>query len=150
MDVTFNTIEFLVGTTGGLPNRRLSPIFRVTCFRSLMNLETYVRRFPLTKEKVEDRNTAYLQIAKSLSFMSHVITVCEEATTVGFGRFASFRKGTDSAADKTIVGSLAVLQFNHLAGEACTKRISLLPHSAVASGMALDGLFLNNRNVLFR
>jgi hypothetical protein len=34
-----------------------------------MNLETDVRRFPLTEEQLSDRNAAYQQLAKALSFV---------------------------------------------------------------------------------
>jgi hypothetical protein len=147
MEPTFNAFDFLAGTTGGLPTRKFSPIFRVPPFWGLMNLETYVRRFPLTEEQLSDRNAAYQQLAKALSFVCHVVAESEEATKRGVGRFASFRQGGSMAADKSGGGLLAYLRFNHLACEACVKLISLLPHSAGASGKALDGLFLNFLNV---
>lgn len=146
LEPSFNPYDFLAGTSGGLPSRKFSPIFRVPPFWALMNLETYVRRFPLTPEQLADRNAGYQQLAKALSFLCHVVAETEEATKRGVGRFATIRTGASSA-DQTR-GPLAFLRFNHLACEACVKLISLLPHSAGASGKALDGLFLNFLNVI--
>lgn len=143
---TFNPYDFLAGTTGGLPTRKFSPIFRVPPFWALMNLETYVRRFPLTPEQLADRNAAYQQLAKALSFLCHVVAESEDATKKGRGRFAVIRSRGATQSDAA-QGPLAFLSFNHLACEACVKLISLLPHSAGASGKALDGLFLNFLNV---
>ena len=139
---SFNAFDFLAGTTGGLPTRKFSPIFRVPPFWALMDLETYVRRFPLSEEQLADRNAGYQQLAKALSFVCHVVAQSEEATKTGIGRFASFRVKNNEAS-----GPLAFLKWNHMACEACVKLISLLPHSAGASGKALDGLFLNFMNV---
>jgi hypothetical protein len=141
---TFNPYDFLAGTSGGLPTRKFSPIFRVPPFWALMNLETYVRRFPLSAEQLADRNAAYQQLAKALSFLCHVVSESEEATKNGRGRFAVIRQQAGATGAQ---GPLAFLRFNHLACEACVKLISLLPHSAGASGKALDGLFLNFLNV---
>ena len=140
----FNAFDFLAGTTGGLPPRKFSPIFRVPPFWALMDLETYVRRFPLTAEQLADRSAAYQQLAKALSFVCHVVAQSEEASTLGVGRFASLRGRTNTGRS---TGPLAFLKWNHMACEACVKLISLLPHSAGASGKALDGLFLNFLNV---
>lgn len=139
---TFNPYDFLAGTTGGLPTRKFSPIFRVPPFWSLMNMDTYVRKRPLTKEQLADRAAAYQQMAKALSFLCHVVAESEEATKRGIGRFASLRVGGDKNK-----GPLSFLKFNHYACEACIKLISILPHSAGASGKALDGLFINFINV---
>ena len=143
IEPSFNPFDFLAGTTGGLPTRTFSPIFRVPPFWALLDLETYVRRFPLTPEQLADRNAAYQQLAKALSFVCHVVHQSGEATKKGIGRFASFRGPSTNNFD----GPLAFLKWNHMACEACVKLISLLPHSAGASGKALDGLFLNFLNV---
>ena len=137
---SFNPYDFLAGTSGTLPSRKFSPIFRVPPFWALMNMDTYVRKTPLTKEQMSDRAAAYQQLAKALSFLCHVVVESEEATKRGVGRFASFR----SSGGK---GPLHFLKYNHLACEACVKLISILPHSAGASGQALDGLFINFINV---
>lgn len=142
VEPAFNPYDFLAGTTGGLPTRKFSPIFRVPPFWALMNLETYVRRFPLTQQQLSDRAAAYQQLAKALSFICHVVAESEVATNAGRGRFASLRSGPDKSK-----GPLSFLKFNHLGCEACIKLISILPHSAGASGKALDGLFLNFINV---
>jgi hypothetical protein len=139
----FNAYDFLAGTTGGLPSRKFSPIFRVPPFWGMMNLVTYVRRSKLAPDKLADRAGAYQQLAKALSFVCHVVAESEEATKTGRGRFATFRsqeKGKER-------GPLASLRYNHLGCEACVKLISILPHSAGASGKALDGLFINFINV---
>jgi hypothetical protein len=117
----FNPYDFLAGTRGKLPSRKFSPIFRVPPFFGLMTLENYVRRFPLSKEKLSDRAEAYQQLAKALSFLCHVVAESR--------------------------GQLAYLKHNHLACEACIKLMSVLPHSAGASGKTLDGMFLNFINV---
>jgi hypothetical protein len=141
MEPTFNALSFLAGKGGAPPSRKFSPIFRVPPFWALMNLDTYVRRFPLSAEKLADRAGAYKQLAKALSFVSHVVAESEEATRTGRGRFGTLRTGTKQE------GPLAFLKFNHLGCEACIKLISILPHSAGASGKVLDGLFLNFINV---
>ena len=147
IEPTFNPYDFLAGTTGGLPTRKFSPIFRVPPFWALMNLETYVRRFPLTAEQLADRNAAYQQLAKALSFVCHVVSQSEEATREGVGRFTRFRGSSTNTGENVQTGPLTFLKWNHMACEACVKLISLLPHSAGASGEALDGLFLNFLNV---
>lgn len=147
IEPSFNPFDYLAGTTGGLPTRKFSPIFRVPPFWALMDLETYVRRFPLTAEQLADRNAAYQQLAKALSFVCHVVAQSEEATRKGVGRFALLRGKSNTSTDKPQTGPLAFLKWNHMACEACVKLISLLPHSAGASGEALDGLFLNFLNV---
>lgn len=129
---TFNPYDFLAGTKGKLPSRKFSPIFRVPPFAALMNLESYVRRFPLSDEKLSDRAGNYQQLAKALSFLCHVVVESER------GRYSS--KGNP-------VGPLASLRQNHLGCEACIKLLSVLPHSAGASGQTLDGLFINFINV---
>lgn len=139
---SFNPYDFLAGTTGTLPSRKFSPIFRVPPFWALMNMDTYIRRIPLTKEQMADRAAAYQQLAKALSFLCHVVAETEEATKRGVGRFVSLRSGGDKSK-----GPLYFLKYNHMACEACVKLISILPHSAGASGKTLDGLFLNFINV---
>lgn len=122
----FNPYDFLAGTTGKLPSRKFSPVFRVPPFWGFMGLDSYVRGFPLSKEKLGDRAAAYQQLAKALSFLCHVVA------DSGKGRYGSQMKG---------------LKHNHLACEASIKLMSVLPHSAGASGKTLDGLFLNYINV---
>jgi len=136
----FNPYDFLAGTSGTLPSRKFSPIFRVPPFWALMNMDTYVRKTPLTPEQMSDRAAAYQQLAKALSFLCYVVVESEEATKRGAGRFASLRSSGGR-------GPLHFMKFNHLACEACIKLISLLPHSAGASGQVLDGLFINFINV---
>lgn len=126
----FNPYDFLANTKGKLPQRKFSPIFRVPPFAGLMDLENYVRRFPLSAEQLADRAGNYQQLAKALSFLCHVVTES------GRGR----RKGRPE-------GPLASLRQNHLGCEVCIKLMSVLPHSAGASGKTLDGLFINFINV---
>lgn len=122
---SFNPHDYLAGSTGQYPNRTFSPIFRTPPFWALMNLNTYIHQQPVPPEKLKDRPSMYEQLSRALSFVSHVCLQTE-------------RNG-----DK----SLKYLQSNHWACEACVKLISLLPHSAGASGEALDGLFMNFLNV---
>ena len=145
IEPSFNPYDYLSGTTGGLPTRKYSPIFRVPPFWALMDLETYVKRFTKTKEQLADRNAAYQQLAMALSFVCHVVAQTEEATKKGIGRFAALRGSATGVTERS--SPLAYLKWNHMACEACVKLISLLPHSAGASGEALDGLFLNFLNV---
>ena len=118
--ISFNPFDYLSGSSGGRPTRKFFPIYRVPPFWALLNLQTYIRRQPIPKEKLNDRTSMYERLAKALSFVSHV---CAESP------------------------SLTFLQHNHMACEACIKLISLLPHSAGASGKNLDALFLNFINV---
>lgn len=137
----FNPYNFLAGHEGGFPSRKFSPIFRVPPFWSLMRLDTYVRRFPLPKDRNKDTAGMYEQLAKALSFLCHVVVETESACRSGRGRFGLKRSNT------VRVSPLAFLRQNHLGCEACIKLISILPHSAGASGKTLDGLFLNFINV---
>ncbi len=123
---SFNPYEYLVGSNK-LPERTFSPIFRVPPFWALMNLNTYIQQKPVPKEKLADRSANYQQLSKALSFVSHVCAM--------------------TAQKRTGKNPIAFLQNNHMACEACIKLISLLPHSAGASGAALDGLFMNFINV---
>lgn len=141
VEPTFNPYDFLAGTSGKLPPRKFSPIFRVPPFWAMMNMDTYIKKTALTKEQMADRAAAYQQLAKAISFLCHVVAESEEATKRGIGRFAALRSGD------TKRGPLYFLKYNHLACEACVKLISILPHSAGASGKALDGLFINFINV---
>ena len=118
--VTFNPFDYLSGGQGGRPQRKFYPIYRVPPFWALLNLQTYIRRNPIPKDKLNDRTAMYERLAKALSFVSHV---CAESPSLKF------------------------LQHNHMACEAAIKLISLLPHSAGASGKQLDALFLNFINV---
>lgn len=121
----FNPYDFLMGTTGQLPDRKFSPIYRVPPFWALLNLQTYIHQKPVPPEKLKDRVAMYEQLARALSFVSHVCALSEKRTR----------------------NPIAFLKSNHMACEACIKLISLLPHSAGASGQVLDGLFLNFINV---
>ena len=127
----FNPYTYLAG--GGaekLPARQYSPIYRVPPFWALLNLNTYVHQKPVPPEQLADRTAMYEQLAKALSFVSHV---CAETTL----RCSKTKKKNP----------LAFLESNHLACEACIKLVSILPHSAGASGSQLDGLFINFLNV---
>lgn len=137
----FNPYDFLAGTEGGFPKRKFSPIYRVPPFWSLMQLETYIRRFPLPKDRNKDTAGMYEQLAKALSFLNHVVVETENACRTGRGRFGL------QASKKIRDSPLSFLRQNHLGCEACIKLISILPHSAGASGKTLDGLFLNFINV---
>jgi hypothetical protein len=146
----FNAYDYLAGTSGGFPSRKFSPIFRVPPFWGLMNLDIYVRRFPLPPEKIHDTAAMYDQMAKALSFLCHVCVETERAAKAGKGRFAAFLRrngGANEAAAAAAQSPLAFLRINHYACEACIKLISILPHSAGTSGKVLDGLFLNFINV---
>lgn len=118
--LSFNPFDYLSGTSGSRPQRKFFPIYRVPPFWALVNLQTYVRRQPIPPEKLNDRTAMYERLSKALSFVSHVVG---EAPSLKF------------------------LHHNHMACEACIKLISLLPHSAGASGKKLDELFLNFINV---
>jgi Variant SH3 domain len=129
--IYFNPYHFLSGTSGSLPDRKYSPIYRVPPFWALLNLTAYVQQKPVSKEKLQDRVAMYEQLAKALSFVSHVCADSEKR--------AKQRGGKRS--------HLYFLRHNHYACEACIKLMTLLPHSAGASGSTLDGLFLNFINV---
>lgn len=128
--VVFNPYDFLAGTTGKLPDRKFSPIFRTPPFWSMMNLQRYIRQQPVPAEKLKDRSAMYAQLSKALSFVSFVCAETEQLAK---------RRGQGNP--------LGYLRSNHYACEACVRLISLLPHSAGASGQQLDGLFLNFLNV---
>jgi len=132
----FNPYDFLSGTTGKLPDRKFSPIWRVPPFWALLNLNAYVHQKPVPPEKLKDRPSMYEQLARSLAFISYVCAETEKAHREGRGRYAQRKENP-----------IAYLRSNHMACEACIKLISLLPHSAGASGQVLDGLFLNFMNV---
>lgn len=132
---SFNPYDFLSDTGGKLPDRKFSPIYRVPPFWAMMNLNAYIHQKPVPKEMLEDRAANYQQLAKALSFVSHV---CAETETASRG--GNSGRGSQES-------PLSFLRSNHLACEACVKLISLLPHSAGASGQVLDGLFLNFINV---
>ena len=138
----FNPYNFLAGTEIGFPKRKFSPIYRVPPFWSLMQLETYIRRFPMPKDRNKDTAGMYEQLAKALSFLNHVVVETDNASRTGRGRF-----GLKKSSAKIQDSPLAFLRQNHLGCEACIKLISILPHSAGASGKTLDGLFLNFINV---
>ena len=133
--VRFNPYEFLSGS-GKLPDRKFSPIFRVPPFWAMLNLSTYVQQQPVPEEKLKERASMYEQLARALSFVSYVSVETGEAARAGRGRYSNKRENP-----------LAFLASNHMACEACIKLISLLPHSAGASGQVLDGLFMNFLNV---
>ena len=126
---SFNPFTYLAGQDK-LPSRTFSPIFRVPPFWALMNLNTYIHQQPLTKEQLADRSANYQQLSKALSFVSHVCA-----------------KTAERHAKLKTPNPLAYLESNHWACEACIRLIGLIPHSAGASGAALDGLFMNFLNV---
>lgn len=130
----FNPYERL-SSTQALPDRKFSPIYRVPPFWALLDLNTYIHQRPVPPEKLADRAAMYEQLSRALSFVCYVCAETEKACNSGIGRF---EKGNNY---------LGFLRDNHMACEACIKLISLLPHSAGASGSALDGLFLNFINV---
>ena len=132
--VVFNPYDFLMGTTGQLPSRKFSPIYRTPPFWSLLNLNTYIEQQPVPKEKLGDRSAMYAQLAKALSFVSFVCQESDASARSGRGRYRMLgRKESQTE----------FLRSNHYACEACIKLISLLPHSAGASGQQLDALFIN-------
>lgn len=137
MAVVFNPYDFLMGTTGVLPERKFSPIFRTPPFWALLNLNNYILQKPVPAEKLKDRSAMYAQLSKALSFVSYVCQQIDASVKSGKGR----RGGSGG------INPLKFLEGNHYACEACIKLISLLPHSAGASGQQLDGLFLNFLNV---
>lgn len=138
INVGFNPYDFLAGTSGKLPERKFFPIYRVPPFWAMLNLNTYINRQPVPPEKLKDRTAMYEQLARALSFVSFVCAETDKAASSGRGRFRT--KGQ-------MANSIAFLRSNHMACEACIRLINLLPHSAGASGAALDGLFLNFINV---
>ena len=74
----FSAYEFLAGT-GKLPERKFSPIFRVPPFWSMLDLNVYIQQQPVPPEKLKDRAAMYEQLAKALSFVSHVCAETEKA-----------------------------------------------------------------------
>lgn len=71
----------------------------------------------------------YEQLAKALSFQCHIVQESERGMYTAPGGARSH--------------PLDYLRQNQIGLEACIKLISMLPHSAGASGKALDALFLN-------
>jgi hypothetical protein len=140
---SFNPYDFLAGSDGTFPNRTFAPIYRVPPFWALMRLESYVRRYPIPPEKLADVAGMYEQLSKALSFICHVVVETDNLARSGRGRFGFANNRQNNTGD----GPLSFLRMNHWACEACIKLISILPHSAGASGKQLDGLFLNFLNV---
>ena len=136
--VLFNPYDFLAGTTGQLPERKFSPVYRVHPFWSLLDLTSYIHQKPIHPDKLKDRPAMYEQLSRALSFVCHVCAETTKVSSAGRGRYGQ-------RAIKS--NPLGFLRSNHAACEACIKLISLLPHSAGASGATLDGLFLNFMNV---
>jgi hypothetical protein len=111
-----------------------------------MQLESYVRRFPISKEKLADVAGMYAQLSKALSFICHVVVETDGLARSGRGRFGLRKRRRAGNIDRL----LSFLRMQIIGPrEACVKLISILPHSAGASGKQLDGLFLNFLNVLF-
>jgi len=72
----------------------------------------------------------YEQLAKALSFQCHIVQESERSMYSGAGGLKSTHP-------------LDYLRQNQIGLEACIRLISMLPHSAGASGKSLDALFLN-------
>ena len=123
-DRFFNPFEFLSESSKGEPQRKFNPIYRVQPFWCLLSLDTYVRRSPPPAEK-SNVASKYDQLAKALSFVCHIVQENERIHG---------KKGSEAP--------LGYLKANQLGLEACIKLISILPHSAGASGKQLDTLFL--------
>lgn len=139
----FNPYEFLGGTSGQFPTRTFSPIYRVPPFWALLGLDSYIRRFPPSVDKEAGVAAKYEQLCKAISFVCHVVVESDNLSRSGRGRFR-FRKEPKRQGDDT---ALAFIRTNHWALEACIRLISVLPHSAGATGSQLDALFLNFINV---
>ena len=136
--VLFNPYDFLAGTSGQLPERKFSPIYRVPPFWSMLDLTSYIHQKPIHPDKLKDRPAMYEQLSRALSFVGYVCAETAKASAAGRGRYGNRAKKGNP---------LGFLRSNHFACEACIKLISLLPHSAGASGSNLDALFLNYMNV---
>ncbi len=112
------------------PTRKFNPIYRVQPFWELLNISTYVRKLPPSAE-TQTVAGKYDQLAKAMSFICHIVQENE--------RFHGGSSGMDAP--------LSYLKANQLGMEACVKMIAALPHSAGASGVKLDTLFLNFINM---
>jgi hypothetical protein len=114
----------------GEPTRKFNPIYRVQPFWALLNIDTYIRRFPPAAE-TQTVAAKYDSLAKSISFICHIVQENE--------RHMNGKSGMDAP--------LSYLKANQLGMEACIKMIASLPHSAGASGKQLDSLFLTYINM---
>ena len=152
----FNIYEFLAGADKKEPTRKFYPIERVKPFWALMNIDVYVKKYReerrvagvgsgggggLASELVTSHSAdgekgtpaaftaapKYEQLAKALSFMCHIVQESER------NMYSSGGKSHP----------LDYLRPNQIGCEAAIKLISMLPHSAGASGKNLDALFLN-------
>eukprot|EP00978_Attheya_sp_CCMP212_P047272 scaffold421288_cov64-Attheya_sp.AAC.1 len=136
---TFNPYQFLSGANSTEPMRKFNPIYRVQPYWALLKLDSYIRRFPkVDPEKKGDTAGMYEQLSKALSFICHVVQETERNARVQSGGYGQ---------TNTSESNLSFLKTNYWGCEACIKLISILPHSAGASGATLDGLFLNFINV---
>lgn len=87
----------------------------------------------------------YEQLAKALSFQCHLVQESERNMYSSITKGGN-KGGASSASSRT--NALDYLRPNQIALEACIVLMSMLPHSAGASGKALDGLFLTFINTL--
>ena len=125
----FDPCAFLSDARGE-PTRKFNPIYRVQPFWALLNIDTYIRKFPPAPE-TQTVAAKYDSLAKSISFICHIVQENE--------RHMHGKSGMDAP--------LSYLKANQLGMEACIKMIASLPHSAGASGTKLDSLFLTYINM---
>lgn len=90
----------------------------------------------------------YEQLAKALSFQCHLVQESERNMYSSSKGGGGNKGGGVLDARNNNRNTLDYLRPNQIALEACIVLISMLPHSAGASGKALDGLFLNFINTL--
>lgn len=112
------------------PTRKFNPIYRVQPFWALLDIDTYIRKYPPAPE-TQTTAAKYDSLAKAISFICHIVQENE--------RFQCSRNGMDAP--------LSYLKANQLGMESCIKMIAALPHSAGASGKQLDSLFLTFINM---
>ncbi len=99
-----------------------------------------------TTQQVFTAAPMYEQLAKALSFQCHLVQESERNAYDSSSLRGNGAKNNGKGASRK--NALDYLRPNQIALEACIVLISMLPHSAGASGKALDGLFLNFINTL--